>query len=239
VVTISIVVPVKDEARNVVSLFREIVLATAGEDAEIIFVDDGSVDGTAKQLRLLKQEIPALRVLSHNRNLGQSRGVRTGVLAATADVIVTLDGDGQNDPADIPRLVAALRSGNPNLLGMVAGIRTRRRDASNRRLASDIANRFRQWILKDRATDSGCGLKVFRREVYLSLPYFDHMHRFLIALVLREGYEVREIAVNHRPRLHGRSKYGNFHRALVGLVDTFGVRWLQARFGGRADITEL
>ena len=238
-VTLSVVVPVKDEADNVGALAQEIASHVATESAEIIFVDDGSTDGTAGRLCSLKAEIPALRVLQHDKNFGQSRAVNTGVLAANGEIIVTLDGDGQNDPADIPKLLRPLRSDNTGRLGMVAGVRTERQDASNRRFASGVANRFRRWILSDDAADSGCGLKAFRREVYLRLPYFDHMHRFLIALVLRQGYEVQEVPVNHRPRLYGRSKYSNLHRALVGLVDTLGVRWLQRRFGGRADTREL
>src|SRR6185312_1045580 len=187
----------------------------------------------------LKSEIPTLRVLRHSGNFGQSRAVRTGVLAAHGEIVVTLDGDGQNDPADIPKLLALLHSDNSGTLGMVAGVRVDRQDASNRRFASNIANRFRRWMLKDNAADSGCGLKAFRRDIYLRLPYFDHMHRFLIALVLREGYAVKEVPVNHRPRAHGASKYSNLHRALVGIVDTFGVRWLQKRYRGIVESTEV
>lgn len=233
------VVPVKDEAGNVAALAREIAAATAGEAAEIIFVDDGSSDGTTHALTELKAEIPALRLIRHNRNFGQSRAVRTGVRAAKGDIIVTLDGDGQNDPADIPKLVSILRADNSGKLGLVGGVRVNRQDASNRRLASSLANRFRRWMLGDNAADSGCGLKAFRRDAYLALPYFDHMHRFLIALMLREGYEVREVPVNHRPRLHGTSKYNNLHRALVGVVDMLGVRWLQTRCRGRAESEEI
>jgi len=187
----------------------------------------------------LKTEIPSLRLIRHNRNFGQSRAVRTGVRAAKGDIVVTLDGDGQNDPADIPNLLSILRADNSGKLGLVGGVRVNRQDASNRRFASNLANRFRRWMLKDSAADSGCGLKVFRREAYLALPYFDHMHRFLIALMLREGYEVREAPVNHRPRLHGSSKYNNLHRALVGVVDVLGVRWLQTRFRGFAEPEEM
>jgi glycosyltransferase involved in cell wall biosynthesis len=238
-VTVSVVVPVKDEAENVAGLAREIAAALSGEAAEILFVDDGSSDATSAALLALKGEIPHLRVLQHDRNYGQSRAVRTGVGAARGDTIVTLDGDGQNDPADIPKLLATLRTGNDPRLAMIAGVRVNRQDASNRRFASGLANAFRRGMLKDRATDSGCGLKAFRRDAFLALPYFDHMHRFLIALMLREGYEVREVPVNHRPRQHGQSKYNNFHRAVVGLVDTLGVRWLQKRFGGPAETREI
>jgi dolichol-phosphate mannosyltransferase len=233
------VVPVKDEAENVASLAREIAAAVTNEPAEILFVNDGSTDSTAAALLALKPELPSLRVLQHYRNLGQSRAVRTGVLAARGDIIATLDGDGQNDPADIPAMLALLRGGNDPQLAMIAGVRVRRQDASNRRLASGLANRFRRAMLNDGASDSGCGLKVFRRDAFLALPYFDHMHRYLIALMRREGYEVQEAPVNHRPRRHGQSKYDNLHRALVGLVDTFGVRWLQKRFDGPAEAKEL
>jgi dolichol-phosphate mannosyltransferase len=237
--TLSVVVPVKDEAGNVTALAREIADATAGEAAEIIFVDDGSTDGTADLLLKLKPEVPGLRVIRHNGNFGQSRAVRTGVRAATGNIVVTLDGDGQNDPADIPNLLSVLGADNTGKLGLVGGVRINRQDASNRRFASNLANRFRRWMLKDNAADSGCGLKAFRREAYLSLPYFDHMHRFLIALMLREGYEVREVPVNHRPRTHGASKYNNLHRARVGIVDMVGVRWLQTRFREIAEPEEM
>jgi dolichol-phosphate mannosyltransferase len=237
--TLSVVVPVKDEAENVAALAREIAAATAAEAAEIIFVDDGSSDGTTDTLLDLKAEIPELRLIRHNRNFGQSRAVRTGVRAAKGAIVVTLDGDGQNDPDDIPKLLSILRADNSGKLGLVGGVRINRQDASNRRFASNLANRFRRWMLKDNAADSGCGLKAFRREAYLALPYFDHMHRFLIALMLREGYEVREAPVNHRPRLHGISKYNNLQRALVGLMDTLGVCWLQMRFRANAEPEEM
>jgi glycosyltransferase involved in cell wall biosynthesis len=228
---------VKDEAGNVGPLAREIAAALAGESHEILFVDDGSTDGTAGALTALKSEIPQLRVLRHGRNLGQSRGIRSGVLAARGDIIVTLDGDGQNDPADIPKLLAALRA-DPDL-AMVSGVRVKRKDTASRRLASRLGNRFRSALLGDGATDTGCGLKAFRRSVFLDLPYFDHLHRFLIALVLREGWKVTYVPVNHRPRLTGTSKYTNFGRLLVSMQDLLGVRWLQRRHRGRAETREL
>jgi len=232
---LSVVVPVKDEAGNVAPLAREIAAALAGREHEILFVDDGSTDGTAAALTALKGEIPQLRVLRHGRNLGQSRSIRSGVQAARGDIIVTLDGDGQNDPADIPKLLAALE---PDV-AMVSGVRVKRKDTASRRLASRLGNRFRSALLGDGATDTGCGLKVFRRAVFLDLPYFDHLHRFLIALVLREGWKVNYVPVNHRPRLTGTSKYTNFGRLLVSMQDLLGVRWLQRRHRGRAETKEL
>jgi dolichol-phosphate mannosyltransferase len=236
-VTISVVVPVKDEAGNAGPLAREIAGALTGTEHEIIFVDDGSRDGTPEVLMAVRERVPILRILRHPRNLGQSRAIHTGVLAARGKTVITLDGDGQNDPADIPKLLAALRA-DP-LVGMVSGVRLKRRDRLNRRLASRLGNHFRNLLLADGAQDTGCGLKAFRREVFLALPYFDHMHRFLIALVLREGWQVRYVAVNHRPRQTGASKYSNFGRLLVSVQDLLGVRWLQRRHRGRAETREL
>ena len=236
-VSVSVVVPVKDEAGNVAPLAREIAAALKDEPHEILFVDDGSTDGTGAALAALKAEIPELRVLRHSRNLGQSRGIRSGVQAARGDIIVTLDGDGQNDPADIPKLLSGLRA-DPQAV-MVSGVRVRRQDSASRRLASRLGNRFRSAMLGDGATDTGCGLKAFRRSAFLELPYFDHIHRFLIALVQREGGKVAFVPVNHRPRLTGASKYTNFGRLLVSVQDLLGVRWLQQRYGGRAEIQEL
>src|SRR5581483_12394906 len=196
---VSVVVPVKDEADNVGPLVREIAAAMASEPGhEILFIDDGSTDGTLKVLTDLKREVPALRVLRHPRNLGQSRGIRTGVIAARGDIIVTLDGDGQNDPADIPKLLALIRA-NP-ALGLVSGVRVKRQDKASRRLASRIGNGLRQRLLRDGAVDTGCGLKAFRRDAFLELPYFDHIHRYLIALIRRDGWEVAFVPVGHRPR---------------------------------------
>jgi len=239
-VSLSVVVPVKDEAENVGPLAREIAAALKDEpSSEIIFIDDGSRDGTAAALNSLKAEIPSLRVLQHGRNLGQSRGIRTGVRAARSDLIVTLDGDGQNDPADIPKLLAVIRGPDTQALGLVSGVRAKRKDTFSRRLASRIGNRIRSGLLNDGASDTGCGLKVFRREAFLALPYFDHIHRFIITLMIREGYDVRFVEVNHRPRTAGRSKYTNFGRMLVSVNDLLGVRWLQRRYGGRDDTKEI
>ena len=236
-VALSVVVPVKDEAENVAPLAREIAAAVAGKNAEIIFVDDGSRDGTTEALTALKSEIPSLRVLQHARNLGQSRAIRTGVRAARAEIVVTLDGDGQNDPMDIPKLLALLRQFQG--LGVVSGVRARRRDTASRRVASRLANAVRQSLLKDGAADTGCGLKAFHREAFLALPYFDHIHRYIITLMLREGYEVRFVEVNHRPRAHGRSKYTNLGRMIVSINDLLGVRWLQRRYRGRTEAREI
>jgi len=237
-VELSVVVPVKDEAANAGPLAREIAAALTGEKPhEIIFVDDGSSDGTADALTALKSEIPALRVLRHSRNLGQSRGIWTGVKAARGNVVITLDGDGQNDPADIPKLLRVLEA--EPAVGLVSGVRTKRKDSFSRRLASRFGNGFRNWMLKDGAADTGCGLKAIRREAFLALPYFDHFHRFLIALVQREGWQTRFVPVNHRPRTAGRSKYTNLGRLLVSGSDLLGVRWLLKRHGGAVETKEL
>jgi len=237
-IAISVVVPVKDEAGNAGPLAREIAAALAGGPAhEIIFVDDGSSDGTGDILAAMKAELPGLRVLRHGRNLGQSRGIRTGVQAARGAIIVTLDGDGQNDPADIPALLDVLAA-SPDV-AMVSGVRVKRKDTASRRLASRLGNGLRGALLGDGATDTGCGLKAVRRAVFLDLPYFDHMHRFLIALVQREGGQVRFVPVNHRPRLSGASKYTNLGRLMVSVHDLLGVRWLQRRHRGRVETREL
>jgi dolichol-phosphate mannosyltransferase len=238
-VALSVVVPLKDEAENVGPLAREILRAVGRDDVELLFVDDGSADNTVARLLELKSEIPMLRIIRHSRNAGQSRALRSGVRAARAGIVATLDGDGQNDPADIAKVLAPFHAeSDAARLGMVSGIRVRRRDSIVKRLASRLANRFRRWMLNDGATDIGCGLKAFRRDAYLSLPYFDHMHRYLAALMQREGYEVRFVEVGHRRRMHGRSKYGVWDRFIVGIHDVFGVLWLKKRFRGAVEVTE-
>ena len=225
---ISVVVPVYDEEGNVAALAREIARAFAGRPHEIIFVDDASRDGTRQALLGLKAELPQLRVMAHARNAGQSRAIRTGIQAARARIVVTLDGDGQNDPADAPRLVERLQAGG-EALGLVGGLRLRRQDSWSKRLGSRIGNSIRRRILRDQTSDTGCGLKAIRREAFLRLPYFDHMHRYLPALIHREGLQTAFLEVSHRPRGSGRSKYTNWRRLWVSLGDLIGVVWLLRR----------
>lgn len=237
---VSVVAPVRNEAGGIVALIQEIREALDLEETEIIVVDDGSTDDTADLLVAERQNTQNLRVLRHRSNAGQSRAIRTGVLAASAPIIATIDGDGQNDPADIGGLVTALRRDNaPPLLSMVAGERVRRCDVAAKRWASKLANGLRSRLLHDGARDTGCGLKVFYREAYLRLPYFDHMHRYLPALMGREGYLIEFMPVNHRPRLHGASKYTNLGRAGVAFRDLLGVLWLNNRARSPIDISEL
>jgi glycosyltransferase involved in cell wall biosynthesis len=225
---ISVVVPVFDEEGAAPTLAREIAAAFAGRNYEILFVDDASRDGTRAALKALEAEIPQLRVLAHARNAGQSRAIRSGLLAARGEVIVTLDGDGQNDPADGPKLADALLAGPPDL-GLVGGERVKRQDSFAKRIGSRIGNGVRKRLLRDACNDTGCGLKAIRRDVFLRLPYFDHMHRYLPALMIREGYRSEFLPVNHRHRQTGRSKYTNLGRLWASLSDLVGVVWLQSR----------
>jgi len=230
---LSVVVPVYNEADNILPLAREIFtgLAGVGGGWEVIFVDDCSTDRTPERLREARTELgERLRVVIHKRNFGQSTAIRTGVRAARAAWVATLDGDGQNDPADIPRLLA-LRDepGQTAELRLVCGYRRRRRDTWLKRLSSRIANGVRSRLLGDRTPDTGCGLKLIQRQAFLALPNFDHMHRFLPALVQRDGGAVVSVEVNHRPRSHGVSKYGLHNRLWVGIVDMFWVLWLKRR----------
>ncbi len=235
---VSIVVPVFDEEGAAPTLAREIAAAFAGCAFELIFVDDASRDGTRAALASLTTEIPQLRLLAHEKNAGQSRATRTGVMAARAPIVVTMDGDGQNDPADGPRLAGRLQSAAPSL-GLVGGVRVSRKDTLAKRFASRFANGVRQALLKDSAADTGCGLKAFRREAFLRLPYFDHIHRFLPALMLREGYEVAFEPVGHRPRQAGRSKYTNLGRLWASLSDLWGVVWLNSRARSPGAVAEV
>jgi len=226
---LSVVIPVRNEAPNIAPLVTEIRAALDGCcDYEIVYVDDGSSDDTAAAVRGLMREFPRLRLVRHRHGVGQSAAIRSGVRAARAPWIATLDGDGQNDPADIPRLVAAAAAA-PRPPVLVGGLRTRRHDRWSRRAGSRLANAVRGRLLGDRCPDTGCSLKLFRRDRFLELPYFDGMHRFLPALFALGGEPVLYLPVNHRPRLHGRTKYGNLRRGLIGIVDLLGVRWLQSR----------
>jgi glycosyltransferase involved in cell wall biosynthesis len=225
---VSIVVPVFNETGNVGPLAREIAAAFAGQAYEMIFVDDASTDSTRADLIALKAELPSLRVLSHQRNSGQSRSVRTGILAARAAIVVTMDGDGQNDPADAPRLAARLLA-SPDQVALVGGQRVKRQDSLAKKFASKVGNGVRKRLLKDGAADTGCGLKAFRREAFLRLPYFDHIHRYLPALMIREGYQVAFEPVGHRARMAGASKYTNLGRLWASLSDLLGVMWLNSR----------
>lgn len=225
---ISVVVPVHNEEGAAGPLAREIAQAFHGRAYEMIFVDDASKDATLAELRGLMGELPALRVLSHASNAGQSRAVRTGVLAARAPIVVTLDGDGQNPPADAPKLVDLLVA-SPSTVALVGGRRAKRQDSQAKRQASVWANRIRRRLLGDDADDTGCGLKAFRRDAFLRLPYFDHIHRYLPALMIREGYENRYLDVDHRHRETGQSKYTNWGRLVASLSDLVGVMWLKSR----------
>lgn len=225
---ISVVVPVFNEEGAAADLAREIAGAFAGRDHEIVFVDDASRDGTFASLTGLRMEIPQLRVLRHGSNAGQSRAIRSGVLAARGRIVVTLDGDGQNDPADGPGLVDLLVAGGSGL-GLVGGERVKRQDSAAKRFASRFGNAARKRLLRDSANDTGCGLKAFWREAFLRLPYFDHIHRYLPAMMLREGYRTAFAPVNHRPRQTGASKYTNLGRLWASLSDLMGVMWLQRR----------
>lgn len=228
---LSVVVPVRDEEENIVSLVEEICSALDGFcQYEIVYVDDGSSDETWKRLVGLSQGLSQLKIIRHRKSYGQSNAIHTGVKAARSSLIVTLDGDGQNDPADIPKLVEVLKTPNsPADLQLVIGHRRKRKDSWVKRVSARVANGVRGYLLKDRTPDTGCGLKLFPREIFLRLPFFDHMHRFLPALIMRSGGAVVSVEVNHRPRKYGRSHYGIWDRLWVGLVDLCGVMWLQRR----------
>jgi dolichol-phosphate mannosyltransferase len=230
-VELSVVVPVCNEAENVEPLAREIDAALAGRSYEMIFIDDGSTDETVSNLMKLKSALPALRVLRHSFRSGQSAAVATGVRAARGPWVATLDGDGQNDPADIPKLIAARDSAEGRGVQLFMGNRrASRKDTAFRRLQSTIANGVRGGLLGDDTPDTGCGIKLFSRDVFMDLPRFDHMHRFLPALFQRHGARVISVPVSHRERTRGTSKYGMLNRLWVGIVDICGVMWLRRRY---------
>jgi dolichol-phosphate mannosyltransferase len=234
---VSIVVPVHNEAENIPVLADEIAAALKGRRFEAIFVNDGSSDETSAVLRKLGKTRPWLRQIKHARSCGQSAAVRSGVRAARAPVVVTLDGDGQNDPSFIPKLLIALEAA-PVKVGLVNGRRLKRKGGF-KRLQSTIANSVRAAVLRDDTLDTGCGLKAFRREVYLALPYFDALHRFTPALVKREGYGVAYVEVVDRPRAHGKSHYGMWNRLWIGILDLTGVFWLIRRRRRVPEVTEV
>jgi dolichol-phosphate mannosyltransferase len=228
-VALSVVVPVFNERDNVAPLVGEIVSALRGKiDFEIVYVDDCSKDDSLAVLKALKTSTPELRVFAHGKQSGQSTAIRNGIKAARGEWIATLDGDGQNDPADIPKLLAARDAAAPEVK-LFAGWRVHRQDSGSKRWASKFANAIRSRLLRDETPDTGCGIKLFERAVFLDLPYFDHMHRYLPALVKRAGWQSVSVPVNHRQRSAGVSKYNNLGRAWVGLKDLRGVAWLIAR----------
>lgn len=227
---ISVVIPFYNEQDNIEPLLREVEAALSGREFEIVAIDDGSRDNTLSVLRSLKEQMPTLRLVRHLGNFGQSGAIASGVRAAASDMIATLDGDGQNDPADILALLKAVEEySQPGKTIVAVGRRRKRQDSWLRRISSRIANNTRRKLLNDDCPDTGCGLKFFPRKAFLNLPHFNHMHRFLPALFKRQGAVVINVPVSHRPRTRGRSKYGVGNRLWVGIVDIFGVRWLQRR----------
>jgi dolichol-phosphate mannosyltransferase len=229
---VSVVIPALNEAGNIGRLVEE-TYATVGSDilTEVIVVDDCSMDATADEVGALIESgrYPGLRYLRHGKRSGQSAAMRTGILAASSSIIATMDGDGQNDPGDIPRLLNRLAPPGGPGPALVGGVRTKREAAGSKRLASRAANRIRDAVLRDNCPDTGCGIKVYWREAFLRLPFFTSMHRYLPAFFLSYGHEVAYLPVNDRPRMAGRSKYNNLGRALIGLYDLVGVTWLRRR----------
>jgi len=225
---VSVVVPVRNEAGNIAPLVEEIAAALAGRAFEIVYVNDGSTDATTAELVAHARTRPYLRQVKHTVSCGQSAAIRTGVAAARGGLIVTLDGDGQNDPKFLPVLIDALQQGGAGV-GLVAGQRVGRKASGFKKLQSRIANTVRGAVLRDGTRDTGCGLKAFRRDIFLSLPYFDGLHRFLPALVRREGYAIAYVDVVDRDRRHGVSNYGMWDRLWIGILDLAGVWWLIRR----------
>jgi len=236
---VSIVVPVRNEAENIVPLIEEIAAALDGRwTYEIVYVNDGSTDATGDRLIAAAKQRGNVRQLCHAKSTGQSAAVRSGVRAARGAIVATLDGDGQNNPAFLPDLISAVEKGGERV-GLAAGQRVGRKDTGFKRFQSRVANRVRNAILNDGTRDTGCGLKAFRREVFLMLPYFDGLHRFLPALVRREGYEVAYVDVIDRPRHSGVSNYGFFDRLWIGIMDLAGVWWLIRRKKPTPEVTEV
>ncbi|OZA09264.1 MAG: dolichol-phosphate mannosyltransferase [Rhodobacterales bacterium 17-64-5] len=234
---LSVVVPMRNEAGAIAALVHDIFAALAVVEFELLLVDDGSTDATREVCRALAARDARIRVLGHPVSAGQSAALHSGVLAARATLVATLDGDGQNPAENLPRLIAPLMQPDAEAIGLVAGQRVGRKDTLSKRLASRFANWLRSAILRDGTRDTGCGLKAFRRDAFLALPYFNHMHRYLPALFARDGWEVRLVDVTHAPRQSGRSNYGNLDRALAGIVDLAGVAWLiHRRKRARAEV---
>jgi dolichol-phosphate mannosyltransferase len=227
---LSVVIPVQNEEENIRLLIDEVRQALDGVlDYELIYVDDGSSDSTLEILEDIRTDFPLLRIYSHATGVGQSSAVRTGISGASSAAIATLDGDGQNDPADIPALYKALLDNASSGVVLVNGFRKNRKDTFIKRLSSKLANGIRGWLLDDDTPDTGCGLKVFSREAYLCIPFFDHLHRFLPAMMINGGGKVMSVEVNHRERQLGSSHYGFFDRLWVGVFDIMGVIWLKSR----------
>jgi len=240
---LSVVVPLKNEAGNVALVAEGIAAACAGRGlVEAIFVDDRSTDGTAERVMELAGRLPMLRLVRHGASAGQSAAIHTGVAYARGPVICTLDGDGQNPPSEIPKLLDRLEARHfPDGVALIAGQRTGRQDSHSKRWASRAANTIRSWLLRDGTRDTGCGLKLIRRDVFLGLPYFDHMHRYLPALVARDGWGTLHVDVAHAARNAGRSNYANFGRAVAGAYDLVGVMWLirRRKKAHRSEVTEV
>jgi len=228
-VDVSIVIPMKNEAGNAAELISGLVEHCSDVEIEIIVIDDASTDGTADVVLGMAKLNPSIRLLQNSNSGGQSAAVHSGVLVAKAAVVCTLDGDGQNPPLEVPNLYRPLIADTVGKIGLVAGQRADRQDTASKKWASKFANALRGWLLNDGTRDTGCGLKGFRRDVFLSLPYFDHMHRYLPALCKRDGWDIVLVDVSHKERGAGTSNYSNLHRAFVGVYDLIGVAWLIRR----------